>query len=750
MSLRKNFASRILCTLLLLLTGAACGRTPQQRAAHYLKTGQELLGKKDYARAILEFRNAVQAMPSDAEPYYQMGLAYSRSGNAPAAVRALYTATELNPKHGQAQLQLAEILTTTESKDLVEEAARRLRGLLSATPGNQEAITTLADAEIRLGRSEDAHRHLEEALQRFPSNLRASVALVRLKLGEHDTEGAETVLKSAVASSPQSPEAVLALAEYYLFVRQLDKAETELEAALTINPKYGPALINLGELQVADKRMEEAEQTYQRLAALPDKTYHPLHAIFLYQAGKKEAGLMEMEKLVKADPENRASRSQLVTMYLETNQTARAQNLLNGALKRNSKDSDALLERGELLLKLGRPVDAEQDLTELLRATPDSAAAHFALAGIRKAQGMSLGERAELVETLRFNPAFLPARLALADNLVSSRQPKPALKDLEEAPAAQKRLLQWNLERNWALLALSDVRTLRPALNQLLKLGRLPELVLQDAVARMTERDYNGARAAAEEVLRSQPEEPRGVRVIADAYFAQNRPQQAVQRAVEIVAAHPGSAPLQLVLGQIQLRSGNAVEARKAFEASVAADPTNIQSGLALSELDRRANRFEAARSRLSMLVTVHPKNVPLILLLAKVEDGAKNRAHAVAKYREVLLLDTGNVDALNNLAWDLALDNSDEALKFAEQALEIAPANPAVQDTLGWVYYRRGLYAKAVEYFRGAVQKEPTPDRQFHLAMSYLKSGDRLQGEKLLTTALQQDPNLPKTESGW
>jgi Tfp pilus assembly protein PilF len=54
------------------------------------------------------------------------------------------------------------------------------------------------------------------------------------------------------------------------------------------------------------------------------------------------------------------------------------------------------------------------------------------------------------------------------------------------------------------------------------------------------------------------------------------------------------------------------------------------------------------------------------------------------------------------------------------------------------------------VEYFRGAVQKEPTPDRQFHLAMSYLKSGDRLQGEKLLTTALQQDPNLPKTESGW
>jgi tetratricopeptide (TPR) repeat protein len=749
MSFQKDLLSGVVYTLLLVLAGA-CGRTPSERSARYLKAGRDLVGKKDYIRAILQFKNAVQAMPGDAEPYYQMGLAYWRSGDVPAAVRALYTATELNPKHEKAQLQLAEILTATESKDLVEEATRRLRGLLSASPSNQEAITALANAEIRLGKNEDASRRLEEALERFPSNLQASVALVRLKLATNDTAGAEIILKRVVASSTQSPEAALALGEFYLFAQQLDKAEIELQRALTINPRYGPALINLGELQVAGKRMEEAEQTYQRLAALPDKTYRPLHAIFLYQAGKKEAGLMEMEEFVKAEPANRVTRSQLVTMYLETNQIARAQNLLDDALKRNSKDADALVERGELLLKLGRPVDAERDLTRFLSATPDSAEAHFALSEVRKAQGMLRLERAELAEALRFNPAFLPARLALADSKFSSRDGKSALEVLEEAPAVQKRLLQWIIERNWALLTLSDVRTLRPTLDQLLKVGRLPELVLQDAVARMIEKDYSGARAAAEEVLRSQPEEPRAVRVIADAYLAQNRPQQAVQRAAEIAAAHPKSAPLQLALGQIQVRAGDYAEARKAFEASAAVDPTNIPSGLALAELDRRESRFEAAGSRLSRLFTAHPKNVQVILLLAKVEDGAKNRANAVAKYREVLLLDTDNVDALNNMAWDLALDNSDEALKFAEQALEVAPGNPAVQDTLGFVYYRRGIYAKAVEYLKAAVQKEPTPNHQFHLAMSYLKSGDQLQGEKLLRMALQQDPNLRRTEMGW
>jgi Tfp pilus assembly protein PilF len=97
-----------------------------------------------------------------------------------------------------------------------------------------------------------------------------------------------------------------------------------------------------------------------------------------------------------------------------------------------------------------------------------------------------------------------------------------------------------------------------------------------------------------------------------------------------------------------------------------------------------------------------------------------------------------------------LASVDADEALKFAQKAAEIAPDTAAVQDTLGWVYYRKGIYSAAVGYLKKAVAKEPTPRRQFHLAMSYLKSGDQDLGQRMLKTALQQDPNLPKTEQGW
>ena len=78
------------------------------------------------------------------------------------------------------------------------------------------------------------------------------------------------------------------------------------------------------------------------------------------------------------------------------------------------------------------------------------------------------------------------------------------------------------------------------------------------------------------------------------------------------------------------------------------------------------------------------------------------------------------------------------------------APDNATVQDTLGWIYYRKAIFSTAVSYLETAVKKEPTPRRQFHLAMSYLKSGRRDQGEKTLQLALQQDPKLPVTEKGW
>src|SRR5262249_29422504 len=81
------------------------------------------------------------------------------------------------------------------------------------------------------------------------------------------------------------------------------------------------------------------------------------------------------------------------------------------------------------------------------------------------------------------------------------------------------------------------------------------------------------------------------------------------------------------------------------------------------------------------------PGNIGTLLLMAEIERARGNHTAVVDRYRTVLTIDPSNMVALNNLSMELMDENLDEALAFAQRAFELAPENPAVQDTLGWIY---------------------------------------------------------------
>jgi cytochrome c-type biogenesis protein CcmH/NrfG len=214
---------------------AGCNRSPQAKEAKFLGRGEALLEKKDYDRALLEFRNASQAMPKDAEPYYQMGLAYLASARLGNGIASLRKATELNPKHEKAQLKLAELMTTSADKEVLQQAAGRLEAVLSASPDNSEANDALAIAEWKVGKTEEAVARLEETIRKFPTRVQTSMELAQLKLKQNDLAGAEQVLKQAVASEPQSSTAELALGQLYMLANQPANAEAELRKSIRLD-----------------------------------------------------------------------------------------------------------------------------------------------------------------------------------------------------------------------------------------------------------------------------------------------------------------------------------------------------------------------------------------------------------------------------------------------------------------------------------------------------------------------------------
>jgi Tfp pilus assembly protein PilF len=130
-------------------------------------------------------------------------------------------------------------------------------------------------------------------------------------------------------------------------------------------------------------------------------------------------------------------------------------------------------------------------------------------------------------------------------------------------------------------------------------------------------------------------------------------------------------------------------------------------------------------------------------------EVSASDPAAAITDFRKVVESQPNDATALNALAYLLAENGNqpDEALKYAQKAKELDPKSPMIDDTLGWVLYRKGMYTAAVRYLESANATEGTARRKFHLAMAYLKAGDRSRGRVALEAGLRMDPMLPEAK---
>ncbi len=720
-----------------------------------MERGKALLAKQDSARATLEFRNAVRAAPSDAEPYYQLGLAYLGSRDLNGAFNAFTNAKQLNPHHAGAQIKLAELTAASGNREMTESARARIRSLLRESTPTADALDALAMTQFRLGDARAARETLSQAIQQFPDHLKSSVALAKLEASQEHTAKAEEILKNAMAQSPQSPEAKLALADFYLSAQRGANAEEQFRSVLHLQPQNGVALLGLAAAQGEQGHAKEMDQTYRQVSLLRDPKYKRIYVGYLMTQKRYGEAISELEELAKADPQDRERRNQLVMACLLGNRQPEAEQIMAKALKTNPNDADALILYSAILLNAGKYDDAEQKLLQVLALRPDSDAAHALLSRVHQARGQTLQQRQELTEALRINPNQLEARLELARNLISGNAAGAALEVLNQAPKQQKEELQWSVERNWALLLSGDRADLDKAIQQGLARSRLPDLLLQSGLVKMQAKDYSGARAALNEGLRRSPEDARLLWAVAQTYLLEGHASLASKELREYAERRPHSAQPQLILGRWLLKTGDRAGAKNAFLAAKAADPNLAEADFQLAQLEANEGKMDEARKRFAELAKRGGYQISAQLWLANIDDRMRNYPAAIDGYRKVLAMSPQNIIALNNLAYLLVTQSGqvDEALNAAQRALELAPGNADIEGTLGWVLYRKGAYESSLRYLKDASQRDGSATsegaivRKYHLGMAYLKDGNRNLGVKSLASALQMNSSLPEAE---
>jgi Flp pilus assembly protein TadD len=185
---------------------------------------------------------------------------------------------------------------------------------------------------------------------------------------------------------------------------------------------------------------------------------------------------------------------------------------------------------------------------------------------------------------------------------------------------------------------------------------------------------------------------------------------------------------------------GDPFEMERALKKTVEADPASLQAYSLLGKMYYQQGRLDLARRELEKYVETAPMSVPGNTMLGTIFELQGRLDDAKARYGKALQIDPRAPVAANNLAWISANTNGnlDLALQLAQTAKAQLPNRHEVDDTLGWIYYKKGLSSQAVEALSASTQKQPdNPNYNYHLALAYHQQGNNDEARKLLQKAL-------------
>jgi Flp pilus assembly protein TadD len=173
---------------------------------------------------------------------------------------------------------------------------------------------------------------------------------------------------------------------------------------------------------------------------------------------------------------------------------------------------------------------------------------------------------------------------------------------------------------------------------------------------------------------------------------------------------------------------------------AVELDPARLRGYGLLARLYVRQNRLVEAERQFQEIIARNPTSVGTNTMLGMLLEMRGKAAEAEKQYEKVLAIDGNAAVAANNLAYIYADQgrNLDQALQLAQTAQRGLPNEANAIDTLGWVYYRKGMSSAAVRELETAVKINPKdPTLLFHLGMAYNQAGEIGKARTTLKEAL-------------
>lgn len=381
-------------------------------ATGYLTLAKVLVSAHQYAEALSTIDVHSKLTGEDAKGFdvhYVRGLALRRLNRLRESETELRRATELEPAHSDALLNLAAVLA---SRGESEEAIAYLKKAAGLQPDAADIRYRLAQALRAAGDAEGADAEFKEFERIRARSQRGSRVAVLMRQGQQslaagDPEGAKESYQAVIRQEPTHIEAHLNLGLAYERLGSSKLAEVMFRKATELDPQNAEAHLNLGLKLAARGQFGDALSSVTTALELAPQRAVARRAVgmVLTRLDRPHDAVPYFEWLVRVDPESLEARLDLGIALAESGRLDDALSEFREAVRIAPDSHQAQYHLGRVLHDLGRLDDSLDALSRSVSIDGDYAPALRLLGAVERASGRDSAAVEHLREAAKLDPA---------------------------------------------------------------------------------------------------------------------------------------------------------------------------------------------------------------------------------------------------------------------------------------------------------------------------------------------------------
>ena len=739
----KRVSFRLLMLIcVVLVMGCA---SDKEKTEKFLAQAQESYDAGEYSQAVIHIKNAVETTPKSVPAHELLAKTYLKLGDARQAFNTLRRIEELNPSDLDNVAQVASFYLLARQRD---EARTRVDRVLAENPDHIQALY------LRAGLLSDKRENLDKITGIYKKILsidadqaRAHLALSRVYANQGQTEKAEQGLKKALEISPDNTNIYKTLFEFHMSGKNPDAARKVLDDLIARKPGQADPYIFLGNFHVGRGELSQAKDAFSKAIENQPANLnaHMLLARVYNTQGEREKAEQYIRKALEAAPDNYTVKNAYAEFHFSHNDLEKAVQLVDEILAQRPDFPPAKVLKGKILTRRRDHEAATHIFTELTKEEPDSPAYHFLLGSALFEKGEVSQAKSSLSTALEKDPAHLQARLLMAT--IHFRQG-----DLYLAEDNVKKVLAARPGHYNASLLMGNIHMAnrknadaRATFNRMTQIAPdNPAAYYRLGILDRSEKLYPEAEKNLKQALALNPTLMDVFSSLVSVYAVQkdyDKALVAIDTQMALTDTNPVVTAIILNLkGNILLSKADRTGAVASYNRSIEKNPQYITPYLTLAKLYASGEEWDKTERVYLDLIEQRQDQAVVYGLLGTLYEKQGKPAQAEAQYLKALDIDPDHIPAVNNLAYLYAQQDRElnKALDLARQAKERLGRIPAIMDTLGWVYYKKGLYDSAAAEFLSCIEIAPgNPTFHYHLGLAYDKLGKPEKAKAALTKAL-------------